>query len=172
MIETMLARLIAELISTHAKANEVDTKIIAAIIVQESVLAGSTLADAICAVRYEDDYFNRYISGQPLAGFIPRGVSSETERRGRATSWGLMQIMGGTAREAGFTGRYFPQLCLPWENIAIGAKYFADCVKWAQGDLFLALRKYNGNPKIEQTKHYAEKVLDHIKLNRIKVFGL
>jgi hypothetical protein len=48
-----------------------------------------------------------------------RGVSSATtEWIGQQSSWGLMQVMGAVAREAGFRGP-FPGLCDP----AVGAHY-------------------------------------------------
>lgn len=56
------------------------------------------------AIRYEDDFFNRYCF--PL---FKNPAISATEARARAFSWGLMQVMGQTAREFGYAGD-FPTL--------------------------------------------------------------
>lgn len=48
------------------------------------------------ATRFEPAFFNRYISHMT-------GLSDE-EKKNRATSFGLMQIMGQVAREQGFDG--------------------------------------------------------------------
>ena len=45
-----------------------------------------------------------------------------TERNNQQTSWGLMQIMGGTARWIGFEG-HMPELCKPEVNLKWGCKY-------------------------------------------------
>ncbi len=55
------------------------------------------------AIRYEPAFYTRYIVGKPTKVFGP--VSKETEQKARATSWGLMQIMGQVARERGFSGK-------------------------------------------------------------------
>jgi soluble lytic murein transglycosylase-like protein len=49
------------------------------------------------ATRYEPGFFKRYIIKLGLAG---------EEAQGRATSWGLMQLMGQVAREMGFTAPF------------------------------------------------------------------
>lgn len=77
------------------------------------------------AVRYEPDFFNTYLavvhSVSPLPGVFPPGVSADTERRLRACSFGLMQIMGETAREEGFTGTFLTELCNPTIGILYGS---------------------------------------------------
>lgn len=50
-------------------------------------------------------------------------VLEQTELVGQKTSWGLMQVMGGTAREMGFDGN-FPQLCDAGIGIKYGAMYY------------------------------------------------
>jgi soluble lytic murein transglycosylase-like protein len=55
-------------------------------------------------------------------GALP-GVSALTEWIGQQTSWGLMQVMGATARELGFKGRFFTELCDPMEGLNYGCRY-------------------------------------------------
>lgn len=61
------------------------------------------------ATRYEPGFFRRYID--------KLGLSSE-EGRGRSTSWGLMQVIGETAREMGMTADFSalldPRVGLYW----------------------------------------------------------
>jgi len=54
--------------------------------------------------RYEPGFFQRYILKIP-------GLGTE-ERKGRATSWGPMQVMGQTAREMGYTAPFQNMLVL------------------------------------------------------------
>jgi hypothetical protein len=60
-----------------------------------------------CAIRYEPGFFRRYLDGKPM-NFVPHGCSADTERVGRAISWGPLQVMGETARCNGFRG-WFPE---------------------------------------------------------------
>lgn len=54
------------------------------------------------AMRYEPAFERRY---DPVDA-----TKQPTEHYARAVSWGLMQVMGETARELGFTGNYLSQL--------------------------------------------------------------
>lgn len=72
--------------------------IVAAIVCQES--SGWTNRKP----RYEPGFFRRYILKIP-------GIGTE-ERKGRATSWGPMQVMGQTAREMGYTAPFQNMLVL------------------------------------------------------------
>ena len=53
----------------------------------------------------------------------PRGVTRITELQGQRTSWGLMQVMGATAREQGFDGTYLTELVDPETNLYHGCLY-------------------------------------------------
>jgi len=86
-----------------------------------------------------------------------------TERTGQMISWGLMQVMGGVAREHGYTGD-LPKLCAPMVGLQYGMlhlrKFFAKYQNWPD-----ALASYNaGSPRkgtdgkyLNQT--YVDKVL-------------
>ncbi len=118
-------------------------------------------ADLVCAViehesswrmyeiRYEQEFFDRYC--------LPLSKNPEitpTEARARAFSWGLMQVMGQTAREFGYKGA-LPALCIPQNGIEIGCKVLAHKVAVNQGNVRDALNAWNGgaNPS------YADEVL-------------
>jgi|SRR6185503_7139703 len=65
------------------------------------------------AFRYEPQY--KYLLGDRL-------TMSLTEKFGQMCSWGLMQVMGGVAREHGYKGP-LPQLCLPDLGVNYGCKH-------------------------------------------------
>jgi soluble lytic murein transglycosylase-like protein len=123
-----------------ARSFNLDPALVCAVIEQES-------GWDVHALRYEDGFFSRYI--------VPLGLPS-TEARARAFSWGLMQIMGQTARELGFKGA-MPQLCDPFFGISYGCRKLATCLK-AVGSEHDALVRYNGgsNPA------YADQVLARV----------
>lgn len=75
------------------------------------------------AFRYEPKFFSRYIENLTPCP-APAGCSDETERRMRATSWGLLQVMGQVAREHGFKG-WLSQLCDPAVGVEYGCKHLA-----------------------------------------------
>lgn len=69
------------------------------------------------AMRYEPAFYERYIRGKGYA--VPRQASRPTEEIARATSYGLMQVMGQVAREQGYVGPYLSELC----DVQIGLEY-------------------------------------------------
>lgn len=91
------------------------------------------------AMRYEPAFFRRYV--EPL---ISRSELSATEANARATSWGLMQVMGQIAREAEFAGVFLSLLCKPQEGIDVGCRVFAGKVAAAAGSIEKALQLWNG----------------------------
>ncbi len=60
------------------------------------------------AMRYEAAFLYRYVPSTPQRFGC---ASLETERQARATSWGLMQIMGQVARELGCKEPFLSTLC-------------------------------------------------------------
>lgn len=88
------------------------------------------------AIRYEPAFFSRYV--KPLTGNL-----SATERNARATSWGLLQMMGQVARENGFSATYLSSLCEPLINLELGAKILKNRFA-ATGSWDGALASYNG----------------------------
>lgn len=110
------------------------------------------------ASRYEPGFFDKYVPQD--AKTFGNVCSVDTERRLRATSFGLMQIMGQVARERGFTGEYLTELCDPLNGIEYGCRELARRMKNANGDVRKALLGYNGggNPNYPNLvlAHYSE----------------
>lgn len=59
----------------------------------------------------------------------PPFVSRATELWGQRTSWGLMQVMGATAREMGFRGPFLSELSDPHIGMEYGLKYLGTLVR-------------------------------------------
>lgn len=102
------------------------------------------------AVRHEPAFYDKYVKDKPY------GL---TEKVMRATSFGLMQIMGQVAREQGFTGDYLTELLEPELNITQGCAKLARCMDRSNGDTNTALLLYNGGGN----KDYPTLVLRHLK---------
>lgn len=129
--------------------------ILAAIIAQES--GGNAFA-----IRYEPGFFTKYIDGKPLIGSRLPGASEDTERRARATSWGLMQIMGESARELGFDRPFLSELCDPIVGVRYGAKLLRRKLD-IYTDLARALSAYNaGSPTDSNLETYVRPVLAYL----------
>lgn len=69
------------------------------------------------------------------------GQSEETEINGQKISWGLMQVMGGTARWLGFSG-YLPELCVPDVGVHYGCMLLARKLR-KYGNYPAAIAAYN-----------------------------
>lgn len=111
------------------------------------------------ASRYEPRFFDRYVAVHRMPKVQTFGLCSpDTERTLRATSFGLMQIMGQTAREFGFEGEFLTQLCDPHAGIEFGCRKLARCLK-LKPDVSEALLMYNGGGD----PSYPGKVLAHLK---------
>lgn len=113
------------------------------------------------AYRYEPGY--KWLVGQDL---------SASERNGQMISWGLMQVMGGVAREHGFTG-YFPALCDPMTGLRYGMlhlkKFWAKYQNWPD-----VLASYNAGRPVRidgkyQNQAYVDKVLKYWNLYETQV---
>lgn len=92
------------------------------------------------ATRYEPAFYKTYI--QPMAGL------TQEEKTGRATSFGLMQIMGQVAREKGFKGA-FDELFDPATGLEWSLKHLKRfIVKYKEMGLDYAIVSYNaGSPR-------------------------
>lgn len=75
------------------------------------------------AVRFEPLFLRQYLQGLRFAPRPP--CSFDTEQHGRATSWGLLQVMGQVARERGFDGVFLSQLCDPDIGLEYGCRQLA-----------------------------------------------
>ena len=89
--------------------------------------------------RFEPAFKEKYIDKMELP---------EPEATGRATSWGLMQLMGECARESGFAGS-FTNLQVPVIGLSQGCKWLKKKLEEAGGFTERGLLYYNGggNPR-------------------------
>jgi soluble lytic murein transglycosylase-like protein len=82
-----------------------------------------------CANRYEPEFAKRYVTVETVKPVVP--CTFNTEAINLSTSWGLMQVMGMTARELGFDGPYLGALMT---DPALGVDYGCRLLKskWRQ----------------------------------------
>ncbi len=146
---------IREKIEDTAKLYGIDPDLVEAFVMAES--SGNPQA-----TRYEPAFYKRYI--QPL---IPKEGITPHEAIGRATSWGLMQIMGQVARERGFKGE-FEELLTPNQGLDWGCKHLKRFLKRYDPDLDAAIASYNaGSPRRTDTgrsfvnQRYVDKVKNY-----------
>jgi soluble lytic murein transglycosylase-like protein len=97
------------------------------------------------ALRYEPAFYARYIEPQLSRG----AISHETEARARAFSWGLMQVMGQTAREHGFAESSLASLCDPETALNIGCRVLASKLAAAEDNVARALSLWNGGANLD-----------------------
>src|SRR5574337_628443 len=108
-----------ELIKIRAKTHDLPWELVAAVVEVESSFDPY-------AIRYESAY--KWLVGRDEQ-------LTATERMQQMTSWGLMQVMGGVAREYGFTG-FCSRLCIPSVGIYYGMlhleKYHRRYPNWSE----------------------------------------
>lgn len=103
-------------------------------------------------------------SERPPADFPrPAGVPRDAEWWGQQASWGLMQVMGGTARWLGFGGKWLPALCDPRIGLEWGCKYLRRLVE-RHGSLADAVAAYNAGDAIrgEDGKYINQEYVDKV----------
>jgi len=101
------------------------------------------------AMRYEPIFFAKYVA--PL---YTNNKVSATEAYARGMSWGLMQVMGQTAREKGLGSLYLSTLCDPAVGLAVGCKVLRQKMDAVGGDTTRGLLAWNGGGNPD----YAEEV--------------
>ncbi len=126
-----------------AARHQLDPALVCAVVEQES-------AWNPWAIRFEPAFFSRYVAPQ-----LDRRELSATEAYARSFSWGLMQVMGQTAREQGFTGASLAELCDPATGLEVGCRVLAGKLAAAEGNLERALLAWNGGAN----KDYPAQVL-------------
>lgn len=100
------------------------------------------------ALRYEPAFYSHYESSQNLP---------PTEKNARATSWGLFQVMGETARSVGFKGD-IPSICDPEVGIDVGLQVWQKKLTLAKGDVNKALLFWNGGSDVNYPKNVLSRV--------------
>lgn len=77
----------------------------------------------------------------------PAAADRDAEWWGQQCSWGLMQVMGGVAREHGFVDPFLTQLCDPRTNVWMGCRYLRAKMKTYK-ELSDSVAAYNaGSPR-------------------------
>lgn len=147
------------MLGAYEKEFDLPAGVLGAVIAQES--SGNPYA-----TRYEPDFFAKYIEFRPrvkLGGTWPAAVTEDTERHGRATSWGLMQVMGQVARELGFEGNYFTELSEPSVGVRFGAMFLKRKLDVYGPDLSQALSAYNGGtPTSSNIETYVRPIMNRM----------
>ena len=135
-----------------ATIKRVEPELIAAIVSVES--GGNTLA-----TRYEAHY--RYILKEERFARRNR-ISTDTEIINQKTSWGLMQVMGGVAREHGFYGPLI-KLTEPMIGLRYGIIHFTKFID-KYDDIPAAISAYNqgGDYKNNEGTFKNQKYVDKI----------
>src|ERR1700690_3953547 len=126
-----------------ADAEGLDNALVCAVVEQESGWNP-------WAMRYEPLFFAKYVA--PL---YTNNKVSATEAYSRGISWGLMQVMGQTARERGVTSPFLSALCEPSAGLAIGCRILRQKLEAAGSEARKALLAWNGGGNPD----YAEEVL-------------
>lgn len=136
MIDDSIIQLVRQIAPNYS----LDPALVCAIVEQES--DGDTWL-----VRWEKGFDQKYIVPLEAAGKIhpTPPITEATEAVTRAMSWGLMQIMGETAREApvNYYGR-MAALCDPNTGITQGCKALQHKLSLAGGDVRKGLDLWNG----------------------------
>src|SRR5580692_2027545 len=123
---------IIDLARQIASEHSLEPALVCAVIEQES-------AWNPWAVRYEPGFLSHYVAPLYTAGKL-----TATEAYTRSMSWGLMQIMGQTARELGFSGKSLTELCDPATGVKFGCQLLASKLTRAHDDVSAALLAWNG----------------------------
>lgn len=156
-----------ELIIGNAALFDLDPKLVACIIYQES--GGDENA-----YRVEEGFYDRYLKNKKakeLSGYVPNFPPTLiSEKRARAVSYGSMQIMGETARMMGYKGRWLPNVKKSEDNIYIGCKYLrylsdlpaTKKISGGKEKLRYILTRWNGSSE------YPDIIFDHLANQRWK----
>jgi len=149
--------LIIDAIERHTKAMDLRQDVVICIMLQES--KGDTFA-----WRWEEKFWEQRLKNKDrsqLSGWTPKPgtlPSITDELLQRSCSFGLMQVLGDTARWcAKVTSPYLTSLCDPDRGIEAGCRILSFYLKQASGDYRGALKGYNGSWS------YADEVLGRVQ---------
>ncbi|MGH9728761.1 MAG: lytic transglycosylase domain-containing protein, partial [Candidatus Acidiferrales bacterium] len=137
---------------------ELDPELVCAVIEQESNWNA-------WATRFEPAFEKKYVEPLKQNGELKTfGASMETEANARATSYGLMQVMGQVAREQGVAIPFLTELCDPDRGLETGCAHLAKHARDKQGrrvSFEKLLLAWNGggdpgypNKVLERVSHY------------------
>lgn len=163
----LIAEDLKSLIISNAALFDLDYKLVASIIYQES--GGDENA-----YRVEEAFYDRYLKNKKakeLSGYVPNFPPTLTsEKRARAVSYGAMQVMGETARMMGYKNRWLPNVKSNKDNIYIGCKYLrylfnlpqTKKISGGKEQLRYVLTRWNGSSE------YPDIIFDHLANQRWK----
>ena len=142
----------------HAKANNIEFRLLDAIIATESSYNQ-------WATRYE---VNFKVSDDVVVYARKNNITRTTEVELEKFSWGLGQIMGGTARWLGFIGP-LPLLCVPDQNLLVMVKLIKKLQKrYTQEEEIIAAYNAGSARKLEdgsfRNQDYVDKVYKNMGL--------
>jgi soluble lytic murein transglycosylase-like protein len=137
---------LVEMASRAAHAEGLDAAIVCAVVEQESNWN-------TWAMRYEPLFFAKYVA--PL---YTNNKVGATEAYARGISWGLMQVMGQTAREMGMNSPFLSAMCDPAVGLAIGCKVLRKKMDACGGDTPKGLLAWNGGGNPD----YADEVMGRV----------
>jgi len=144
MVNAWILTLPWKAIDSLSRKHGINPVIVGAIVMQES--AGNT-----SATRYEENY--RWLL-HPDRYSSMNNISRMTEVNQQKTSWGLMQVMGGVARELGFEGPLV-DLCKPEIGIDLGIKKLMQLKEKYKDNINDVLASYNaGSPRLLASGDY------------------
>lgn len=110
--------------------------------------------------RYEPKFYIDYV--------MHRTDLDDSEKSKRSSSWGLMQVMGETAREYGLHGD-IEQLRDAEIGITYGCKLFKHLMKITDGDEARALLHYNGGGNLKYPDEVLQLAQKYVKEENINV---
>lgn len=98
------------------------------------------------------------VSEVPPADFTAAAGDKDQEWWGQQASWGLAQVMGAVAREHGFKGGFFPELCDPEVGLEYACRLLANLLsKYDEVD---AISAYNaGRPTQANWEKYVQPIM-------------
>lgn len=121
------------------------------------------------ATRFERGYRWTFPPSEPRTIVAIPPCSSDTEEVCQKTSWGLLQIMGATARELGYREPFLSRLAVD-ASIALdlGCQYLLRQID-RHGGVERALAAYNaGSPTLEAMERYAIPILTRAEDLRVE----
>lgn len=149
-----------DLITASSGRHGLDPLLVASFVRQESGgVSGKT--------RYEKAY-RWLVKPQDYATAL--GITLETETIAQMHSYGLIQIMGGTARSEGYMG-YLAELVDPAKGLEWGCSFLAG-LKAKYGDLGKTIAAYNaGSPRLasDGTDYTNEPYVDAVMANYVEL---
>ncbi len=162
---------VAAAIASGAQRHGLDPALVAAIVRQESggnpdairFEPGSRLAvDVRTWSPFRKLEESEVVMARPPLGWHSvNGCSLATEWMAQRTSWGLMQLLGATARDVGFQGAFLSALLDPAEGVEWGCRFLKRLLK--RWPLEQAISAYNfGHPTDANRVEYVEPVLRYL----------